>query len=233
MKRKSKLYTLLFYTSSLLAIGFCQMSFGQSDTSSVQITEEDAANSDFYYKSRYSYLDINLKEDRSLIKFGLFPYFEHVDWSTNASIRFQASYESKMGKQFSLTREINSTYTLDFQYYHRSRTGFGVTCRYYPGMKRRIESGNGADNLNGGYFALNLLDIVSFYTVREGTLPYGSKDSNLEFAPQLLISAGYQKRLTRLLYLDAQVYAGKWFDYNVATWGIKILMGVAFNPNDI
>lgn len=244
MKRKNKTYTPLLILCLLMISALSQQSFGQTDTTRIQLTEEVSTKSDFYYKSRYSYLDINMKEDRSLIKFGFFPFIPAENWFGN--IFLQASYESKIGKQFSLTREINSNYTIWQDYWPcsgiptlTSRTGFGLTLRFYPGMKKRVESGNGADNLNGGYLSFNALHLFSFVTTRYKEYPYGSiKDSFLEFSPQLLIAAGYQKRISRLLYFDTQIFGGRWLNnYYVRPgnfiWGVKLLLGIAFNPNDI
>jgi hypothetical protein len=247
MKRRNRIYIFLCILCFLLFSFADELSFSQTDTANIQLSEEESSQSDFYYKSRYSYLDINLKEDRSLIKFGFFPFIPGAGYEFG-TIFLQASYESKIGKQFSITREINSSYIIaDKSFYnshqvnsiHSSRTGFGLTCRYYPGMKKRIANGNGADNLNGGYFSLNAINLVSFVTNRWNEYPYGSrKYSTLEFSPQLLLAIGYQKRISRLIYFDTQVFGGRWLNTHIIRphqtfLGVKLLMGIAFNPNDI
>jgi hypothetical protein len=255
MKRKNKTYTPLLLLCSLMISILSGSSYGQTDTTIIRLAEEESSQSDFYYKSRYSYLDINMKEDRSLIKFGCFPFIPGENFGFDI-IFVQVSYESKIGKQFSITREINSNYYISDYSYLRgpvqpifnnlaysartSRTGFGLTCRFYPGMKKRIESGNGADNLNGGYLAFNALDLFSFVTRRSYEYPYGTrKESNLEFSPQFQFAAGYQKRISRLLYFDTQIFRSYRLNGNNSSglfensWGVKLLLGIAFNPKDI
>jgi hypothetical protein len=247
MKQNNKSRLLLFRLVYIMTIALCQVSFGQSDSGKVQVTEEDAKNSDYYYRSRYSYIDYNLKVDRSLVKFGFFPFIPGDGYNFN-TIFFQASYESKLGKQFSITREINSTYYISENVYYyglstqphsvrTSRTGFGLTCRYYPGMKRRIETKNGANNLNGGYLALNALQLFSFVTYRTFSYDLGTqKDSNLEFLPQFMLAAGFQKRISRLLYFDTQMFYQVNSNNNRSferRFGVKLLLGIAFNPIDI
>jgi hypothetical protein len=173
MKRRNRTYIFLCTIYLLLIQITGKLIYGQTDTANIQLSEEDASQSDFYYRSKYSYLDINLKEDHSLIKFSFSPFLPGAGYEFG-TVFLQASYESKIGKQFSITREINSSYTIrDGAYYrvqaksiHTSRTGFGITSRYYPGMKKRIALGNGADNLNGSYFSLNALNLFSFVTSR-------------------------------------------------------------------
>jgi hypothetical protein len=222
---------LFVYLVPVMFILTCIVAQAQTDTTRIEISEEVEDVSDFYYRSRYEYLDLNMKQDRSLVKLGLFPFIPDLN-SDFSTVYLQAAYETKFGKQFSIAREINAVYSISNKRVHTTNTGFDISCRYYYGMKKRIVEGNGADNLNGMYFSFGLRRLAVYSTTREyDNYNHSTKSSSLAVKPSVMIAAGYQKRLTRLLFMDTQAF-GYWNNTRPVL-GVRILLGIAFNPNDI
>ena len=228
MKNK---FNTVFFIGILCTVSLLH---GQVDTNDVLMYEEQIDTSDYYYKSKYRYLDINLKEDRSLVKFGLFPFIPGGAYQFGTFF-FQAAYESKIGKQFSVVREFNVETLFGFDNNQSVVvSGIGLSARYYPGMKRRINEGISGDNVNGIYFSFSTENIFQYMILRESHEINGtSKNSYLEFSPDFFLTGGFQKRLTRLFYIDARIYTGYLLHDNSFTGGAKILLGMSFNPTNV
>ncbi len=114
----------------------------------------------------------------------------------NNSIRLD--YEKKIGKAFSLNSNLGFSYSFQRFLGNESENffgvGIGIQPRWYYGMKKRITSGDQANNLSGNYIGLG----IDYNEVRGGgTKRWGITDIGLKY--------GIQRRIFGRGFIDIQI----------------------------
>ena len=229
MINKIILYGILL---SLLITNVCE---AQSDTIQILHTEELSKNSDFYYKNKYQYLDLNLIDETKLLKFSIFPFMPAEIFNFNY-FNTQIAYESKINTVFSFVRKLESDLIFEKEFAY-SATNLGIEFRYYFLKKKNIERQISGNNLNGPYFSIDINKLAGLLTIREyDGEKVTSKHSTLSLVPSPAIAFGFQKKFNNLFYIDIAPYLMfhyEYFDeYKGLDFGMSILMGLSFNPKD-
>lgn len=195
--------------------------YAQNDTVIVKISQEPIENSDFQYQQKYKYLDINLKEEKNLLKVGVAPIevlsigrFKDNNWT----IDLNTNYEVKFDSAYSLILGFNPKIVGDAGF-EKLYLKLYIESRYYFSKVKEIKNGVSADNSNGKYIGFHLAPLSVF------------ENRDNVFTPSItreLIQAhvGVQRRLGKYSYIDAYGYLGYYNDESLKI-GFSIYFGFA------
>lgn len=245
----------LLLISSLFFVSFCSSNdvFAQSDSVKVEYKQESIDSSSFFQRRKYKYLDIRLKDEKTLFKLGLEPlliYEEH-----KLRINTHLVFEKKIRTEWSLIFEdviefsidnmvndySNGVYNLIKRRSLTNAINFGT--RYYYGMNKSIREKTSGNNFNSNYFEFTICSFPSFlrykntysYPITQYTNEIYSQKGNLIDFDQVStkISWGIQRRLSNFLFVDAKLYT-KFLaipGIGTADWkvGIDIIFGLGYN----
>jgi len=168
---------------------------------------------------KIKYLDANLREEKSLIKFSILPAFIR-DREFNSTFIYASaslSYEQKIIPSISLLFENQLYYGTQYSSYSNGENRFALwglrgkaELRYYYAINKRIRASVGANNFNSNYFSLLLVNIYSYLGHKESisdSIPYYS---NIKYGwsskPYMGISWGIQRRIGNWGYFDIGPY---------------------------
>ena len=187
----------------LLFIVNWNASKAQNDSTSIEITEEISALKDYNFKQKYDYLNINLKEEKTVLKLGMptqqlinigdYLQFSHFEIYPGIETKLSPSVSIYLGLAYLF---INQYHTSGWDATVNSLK-IDIESRYYINMKNRIDRGIHANNISGSYVSLR-------YCPPNINLAKDVFDVEHEIVTGTI---GYQKRLTNLIYMDAQAYA--------------------------
>ena len=208
-------------------------SFGlhaQTDSLSVEYSEEDAKSSDFEYRKEYQYVDINKKEERRLFKIAYtlsdpaFNIFKNFN-TTYLDFVYELAIEQKIGTQWSVMLVSKNRNVPILESY------YDFSCRYYPFKIKQIQSGESSNNLNGLYVESRFENLINFDTSND--------DNKILDLSQIGVcaSVGLQKRLNNWAYIDCGIdaaynHAKSLFVYrNNVDWylGVNLKIGFAWS----
>lgn len=203
----------------------CSDSFGQSDSIHIE-TEIIDFNENSYFKHKYNYLDIALKDENKLLKIGIQPFKPNDQFDFSVLI-LHAGYESKVARSFSIVNEVNSTMTW-YKGKSTHLTGYSLGVRYYYLKANQLKEKTSGNNCNGPYLQCISRDLLSLQTERIKIKNNKYLDRNIDLSFKLEVGAGIQQRLNRKLYFDANVWANYPLHYGEKiTYGMTVLFGGA------
>lgn len=204
----------------LFVFVFCLNSHGQTDSIKIE-TEVIEFNEEAYFKHKYNYLDIALKDENKLIKLGIQPFKPNDKFDFSVLI-VHTSYESKLSKSMSFINEVNSTMTWS-KGKSNHLTGYSLGFRHYYLKRSQIKEKTSGNNCNGPYVHIMTRDIVWLATQRikssKNKELYKTTDSSIKME----LGLGIQQRLSRRLYFDGNV----WANYDLMN-GDKLNFGMTF-----
>jgi len=225
--------------STLLIIGFSLTFFsqkvqGQEESITIENSTELIKESDFKQKRKYKYLDNELREEKTLIKFGLSPLssFATAFGMSLASISGNLSYEQKVIPSLSIILNNNFDYQMNGRYYKGSGFSNDIGVRYYYSMNKEIKTGASKNNFNSNYFSIKLDEIISYKSSEYhsfGLNGYigGYSDSTVwTYKPYINLSWGMQRRIGKWFYMDG----GPYFKFNADSYGfgLNLQLGVGW-----
>jgi hypothetical protein len=241
---------LLSITFLILCIDTLCIS-AQQDSIKVSYSEEAKDSSNYQFKQKYRYLDINMKEEKSLLKIGIRPF--SISAQTSLSVPLEIIFEKKISQSSSIlfsnfflfgrsNFHTRDSTTID-QVTHQNALSYliGIEYRYYYGMKEKITNRVSGNNFNGNYLYIGNDNIFSFGRFSSKTekmnssgaiFNYNEQYSLAYFGLGLRAGWGMQRRLGNIGFVDG----GAYIDYEVMqsgsqnlTLGIKLIFGLGFN----
>jgi hypothetical protein len=207
----------------IVVFTFSKKAYSQADSTRVTYSFESSDSSDYNYRRKYEYLDINLKDETSMFKIAI-PTFT-ITYYNNLSAN--SLTQNNFGLLFSFERKINpswSVYVEDENDYSRiaylningynysSIINWGI--RYYFLIKKRIKDGVSGNNCNGVFvdFLVSDLNGMGYSKIVYNATSNSDKFIDDEFKfrlinkPELRLNIGLQKRLNNFSYIDTRVY---------------------------
>ncbi len=186
--------------------------YAQTDSLKVDYRQESIDSSDYSLKRNYKYLNISLKEEKNLLKFGFKPFtlLAREDFQFATSIVF----EKKIYPEWSVLFELENSFGIYESVFHHSKiismtNTLNVGARYYYGMNRKIKQGKTANNFNGNFLELSINSIPPLNHSKGKLDPEGDNyynQSKLQ-GTAIQLSWGIQRRLNNFLFFDAKVFA--------------------------
>lgn len=193
---------LVRFTVLLAAMSLSAIIFAQNDTETVSITKAKTVedSSDYYYRQKYKYLNMNLMEEFSAFKFSMkFLLFNSRGYTNFWSAGYSVSYEKKLYPAFSLTGECRNYNTPDSS----QITGFGLQLKYFFLKKQEIRNETGANNSYGFHL---LFGVQNIYAYRPNL--WDNHKINKEFVsiPEMQFGIGYQFHIFEYLSFNFNCY---------------------------
>jgi len=201
----------------------------QTDSSKVEYKQESPDSSDFFQRRKYKYLDIKLKDEKNLLKFGVDPAIIYTEMRFN--IKPRITFEKKINASWSLIFEDVMDYTFDRSlrtsnvnddpYVHvkkisRFSNSFNFGTRYYYGMKRGIREKTSGNNLNGNYFEFTMNGFPTITHYNDDYFVDPDSPFVIILKPEkrtetynyfsLRLSWGIQRRLSNFSFIDAKAF---------------------------
>lgn len=251
MFRKAIVLNIIILVASLL-----NPTFSQTDTTHISYSQENADSSDYNYKRKYMYLDINMQEENNMFSIGVAPNAMYNNGSGYEGSRFelslQSKYDRKFSPSFSIYSEIVSLYSnsegssVDKYGGQRMKASLNFGMRYYYNQKKNIKMGITASNFNGSYldFKINNVLYYNYYDLKQDVFntisdilnPQSKKGSEFDsnFPNAFTLALGYQQKLTKQLFMDGNVFIvyhygySEYFDNNLNSKNSEILFGFSF-----
>jgi hypothetical protein len=223
---------------SLLVIAFATNVSTNSQTleEKVSYSQENADSSDYNYKRKYYYLDINMKEENNLFTIGIASgvYLDYYgDNSNNFSLNLVTKFDKKIFHFFSVYPEIITQYVqpiINMKNEKYFSTTFNIGMRYYYMQKRSIKMGTASPNFNGPYIDIKFSNIL-----RYGYNSYQHSYFHAQLPDLYTFSCGYQQKLTKYLFIDGSIFGNmSTSDYNIFDFGFldessyKYNIGISF-----
>lgn len=250
----------LLLISALFLVSFCNSNdiLAQSDSVKVEYKQESVDSTNFFQRRKYKYLDIVMKDEKSLIKAGIDPAIIYTEMRFN--IKPRITFEKKVSPSWSLIFEDVMDYTFDRAlrtsnvnddpYVHvkkisRFSNSFNFGTRYYYGMKRGIREKTSGNNLNGNYFefTMNGFPTITHYNddyFVDPDSPYviflkpGKRTETYNYF-SLRLSWGIQRRLSNFSFIDAKAFinygdvVNSTFRTGPLSVGLDINIGFGYN----
>lgn len=187
---------------------------------------ESQTATDSYYKLKYEYLDMLLRDETRLFKLAISPFKpnEKYDFSIILS---QLGYERKINATFSGIAELNQELMLLNQG-NIFINSFDVGFRAYISKEKQIDRGVSGDNCNGIYIGAKASGIIQGITQFSKT----GNDRYVSFNPMPELNIGIQQRISNLFYVDATTFVNYNFSSSEAGFGIKLLIGLAIDTGE-
>jgi hypothetical protein len=105
------------------------LAFSQTDSTQISYTQENADSSDFNFKRKYMYLDINMKEENNMISIGIVPSSMLLNRNianeakNEVTFGLVSKYDKRIYKSIVSYAEINSIYSYShYSYSYIDRT---------------------------------------------------------------------------------------------------------------
>ncbi len=206
--RKLKILAGLFFVIAVLS----NQIIAQKDSVLIESTTESITESNYTKKKEYKYIDVNLIEEKTLVKFGLSPFFNNFSFNFNdfalGHVRGSFVVERKIVPSLSVLVNNNFGYETISQYDNGWVYSGDIGIRYYYLMNKRINKSKGANNFHSNYFSFELVHPVSYYNYQSETnnvpsYPLNLKATYWEFRPAFKLSWGIQRRVGKWGYIDA------------------------------
>lgn len=219
MNKKSVKYGLI----SLLLYACSTIIYAQNDSISV---ETQQASNDAYYNLKYELLDMFLRDETRLFKIAVSPFKpnEKYDFSILLS---QLAYERKFSKTWSGNAELNQEFMM-LTNGNIFINSFDLGLRNYLFKAKQVQKGLSGNNCNGFYLGAKVSNLILATTVSETD----GHESFVGFKPKPELNLGIQQRINNLFYVDANTFVNYNFETGKTGFGLKILIGLAFNVGE-
>lgn len=183
-------------------------------------------STDHQYERVYTYLDINLNDEKSMFKISPQYYLSKRYQYFNLKILYEIkvsktiSFSVNNMTQISSNKVNTSFYSLSLKTVSKVYNSTGVSFRYYYLMKRNIKEGISGDNLNGLYIEMGFSDIFNFNFSNE---PYSQKTKFISIQNYSL-NIGLQRRINKWSFYDVFLQSGisKQFENYYSGIGFRI-----------
>jgi hypothetical protein len=190
--------------------------------SQINSTPERADSSDYTYKRKIMYLDINMKEENTMLSIGIYPA-STISEKNGLNIKtfgMVSRFDQKFFRYISTYAEINAMFnyqkfgfeTTESQYF---LTSLNIGIRYFYTQKNNIKMNIAAANFNGPYVDLRLNNCFyysasnSFYS-SPPDFTINKKYKENSFKSQIFrsytISSGYQQKLNNYILIDGSIF---------------------------
>jgi len=190
------------------------------------VVESQIDGNDSYYNIKYESLDLFLRDETQLFKFALSPFKPNQKYDFSIFLT-QLSYERKFNNAWSGLAELNQEFMFlsNGNYFINS---FDLGVRNYFLKSKQISKGLSGNNCNGMYFGAKASNLVSGTKIN--TTETNENFVSFNLIPEL--NFGIQQRISNLFYVDANAFV----NYNISAYefgyGLKILIGLAFNVGE-
>lgn len=225
--RKHLIKLIITIYVGVLLILPCTLAIAQSDSVAFTVETEEINND--YYQHKYRYLDIVLGENINAIKIAIQP-FKPKNYFNFGVLSLQGAYEQKLNESFSLLNEINTT-TFWGEGQKLNELGYAIGVRWYALKRSEIQNGQSGNNTNGAYLGFKADNIFNAITNRS-TDPKKEISRYVQLNPSPEFSIGYQNKISRLLYIDTNLFFNYSFQTETFGYGITLLLGTSFNINE-
>lgn len=187
---------------------------------------DSQTTTDSYYKLKYEYLDLLLRDETRLFKLAISPFKpnEKYDFSIILS---QLGYERKINATFSGIAELNQELMLLNQG-NIFINSFDIGIRAYLNKAKQIRNGISGNNCNGIYIGAKASGIIQGVTQFSKT----GNDRYVSFNPMPELNVGIQQRISNLFYVDATTFVNYNFSSSEPGFGIKLLIGLAIDAGE-
>jgi hypothetical protein len=225
----------LFYISLFILI-LCLEVKGQEDSIINQNSTLKNSTIGKENQAKQNYLDENLREERTLLKLYINPYFIYQKgMESNGGFSSSIAYERKIVPSLSFLISNNFHFGFVSSHpYFSSNGDFGL--RYYYSARKKIKESIGANNFHNNYFAVG---INKFYTYFQGFTIYNSYNNGVLiysdyskyrewlFEPNITISWGIQRRIKKWGFYDIEPYFMLPIDGGYY-YGVNLKLGLAW-----
>jgi hypothetical protein len=134
--------------------------FAQNDTIKVSYSEESPDSVNYNFKRKYQYIDLNMRNEKDLLKFGIAPF--HTSLDESITLDFRIGYERKLNSSFSIDlTTFNHIYKFVYKMDEWTTDGT-LSLRYYYGMKKKIKDGVSGDNLNHNFYRFGITSTIYY-----------------------------------------------------------------------
>ena len=209
--------------------------YAQTDSLKVEYKQETIDSSDYTFRRKYKYLDILLKEEKNLLKFGLAPTI--IATSNSFQLPVNITFEKKILPEWSLFTNLYSSVSFfkgtSGTVYQGAGFGFSIGTRYYYGMKKAIRKGETANNFNRNYFQLTMPPFSYSYFTEKVNGESKSYSSTNKFKQYGSVAWGIQRRLTNYSYIDTNISFVLKQSYPTfpGIWYVALGVNVGFGAN--
>ena len=180
---------------------------------------------------KLNYLDVNFRQEKTLIKLGINP-FQFLVFSDNSkSLYFNATItlEKKIIPSLSIYSDIRLNHSGGFDKWNIQQFSNSLGLHYYYTIEKRIRNSVGANNFHGNYFSFELKDWVNY---RHYKMDNNRFDERWIFEPELLFSWGIHRRLGKWGFIGVGPYMGYskaiLADKKTLTFGFNFKLGLAY-----
>lgn len=215
----------------------------QTDSVKIEYRQERIDSSDYNLRSKYRYLDINLKEEKNILKIGFKPFTlmsgDYYQFAANVLFEKKIFPEWSMISEFELSFVNNRTDFLNFHDMKNRSYKLNIGARYYYGMEKAIREGNSANNFNGNYFEFSVMSIppISYLTTTMFNDYLNQQEtSTRRHKTALQIAWGIQRRLNNYAFFDTKINVGckvypiSELDFNELWYvGLDFTIGFGYN----